>query len=84
MISGLVGRMITGWLTIKKQVFSPWLGWALLAVGVINLTGSLDLGSVGIAISIALTLFDAVILAVYGIQIFRNNESSAKVKLGLP
>ena len=83
-IAGLAGRIITGWLTIKQQVFSPWLGWALLAVGVINLTGSLDLGSLGIAISIALTLFDAAVLAIYGIQIFRKNESSANVKLGLP
>ena len=83
-LAALAGRIITGWLTIKQQVFSPWLGWGLMAVGVINLTGSLDLGSLGIAISIALTLFDAAVLAIYGIQIFRKNESSAKVKLGLP
>ena len=83
-IGALVGRIITGWVTIQKHVFSPWLGWALLAVGVINLTGSLDLGSLGIAISIALTLFDAAVLAIYGIQIFRKNETSANVKLGLP
>ena len=83
-ISALAGRIITGWLTIKKQVFSPWLGWGLMAVGVINLTGSLDLGSLGIAISIALTLFDSAVLAVYGIEIFRKNERSANAKLGLP
>jgi hypothetical protein len=83
-LAALVGRIITGWLTIKKQVFSPWLGWALFAVGVINLTGSLGLGSLGNVISIALTLLDVAVLAVYGIQIFRKNESSAKAKLGLP
>ncbi len=83
-LGALAGRIITGWLTIKKQVFSPWLGWGLIAVGVVNLTGSLSLGSLGIAISIALTLLDAAVLALYGIQIFRKNESSAKIKLGLP
>jgi hypothetical protein len=83
-LAALAGRIITGWLTIKKQVFSAWLGWGLMAVGVINLTGSLDLGTLGIVISIALTLFDAAVLAIYGIQIFRKNESSANVKLGLP
>ena len=83
-IGALAGRIITGWLTIKKQVFSPWLGWGLLAVGVINLTGSLDLGSLGSVISIALVLFDSAVLAVYGIEIFRKNESRANAKLGLP
>lgn len=83
-IGALAGRIITGWLTIKKQVFSPWLGWGLLAVGVINLTGSLDLGSLGSVISIALVLFDSAVLALYGIEIFRKNESRANVKLGLP
>ena len=83
-IAALAGRIITGWLTIKNQVFSPWLGWSLMAVGVINLSGSLSLGSLGIVISIALTLFDAAVLAIYGIQIFRKNESDTKVKLGLP
>jgi hypothetical protein len=83
-IAALAGRMITGWLTIIKKAFSPWLGWGLLAVGVVNLTGSLDLGSLGIAISIALMVVDAAVLAVYGIQIFRQNESGAKVKLVLP
>ena len=83
-IAALAGRMITGWLTVKKQVFSPWLGWGLMAVGVINLTGSLDLGSLGSVISIALVLFDAAVLAIYGIEIFRKNERSANVKLGLP
>lgn len=83
-MAALAGRIITGWLTVKKKVFSEWLGWGLMAVGVINLTGSLDLGSLGSLISIALTLFDSAVLAIYGIQIFRKDESSAKVKLGLP
>ena len=82
-IAALVGRIITGWLTIKKQVFSPWLGWGLIAVGVVNLTGALGLGSLGSVISITLTLLDAAVLAIYGIEIFRKNESNAKVKLGL-
>ena len=82
-IAALAGRIITGWLTIKKQVFSPWLGWGLIAVGVINLTGSLALGSLGSIISIALTLLDAAVLAVYGIEIFRKNASRAPLGVGL-
>jgi hypothetical protein len=84
-IAALAGRMITGWLTIKKQVFSPWLGWGLIAVGVFNLTGSLDLGSLGGGvISVILTLLDAAVLAVYGMELIRKNKSNQKAKLGLP
>jgi hypothetical protein len=78
-IAALAGRIITGWLTIKKQVFSPWLGWGLMAVGVFNLTGSLDLGSLGGGvISIILTLLDAAVLAVYGMELIRKNKSNEK------
>jgi hypothetical protein len=69
-ISGLAGRIITGWLTVKKQVFSPWLGWALIAIGVINMaTFIFDLGSP--TISTVVTLLEAAVLAGYGVQIFQ-------------
>lgn len=84
-IAALAGRIITGWLTIQKQVFSPWLGWGLIAVGVVNLTGSMDLGSLGGGvISITLMLLDAAVLAVYGMELIRKNKSNEKAKLGLP
>ena len=68
-MSALAGRIITGGLTIAKRVFSPWLGWGLIAVGVVNLAGSFDLGSVGNVISMTLVVLDAAVFAGFGIQI---------------
>jgi hypothetical protein len=79
-ISGLAGRIITGWLTIKKQVFLHWLGWALIAGGVPMLAGLIDLGSP--AISTVFMLLESAALAGYGIQIFQKNLSNSKVGLG--
>jgi hypothetical protein len=45
MYSGLIGRVITGWLTINKKSFSAWVGAALIAEGVLNV---IPLGSLGI------------------------------------
>jgi hypothetical protein len=81
-IFGLAGRLIIGWLTVKKQVFSQWLGWALIASGVLNSAGLISLGSS--AIAIAVTLLESAALAGYGIQLFQKNSGSSKVGLGLP
>lgn len=70
-ISGLAGRIITGWLTVKKQVFSQWLGWALIAGGLLNMAGLIDLGSP--AISTVVALLESAALAGYGIQVFQKN-----------
>ena len=43
--SGLIGRVITGWLTINKKSFPAWVGVALIAEGVLNV---IPLGSLGI------------------------------------
>ena len=43
--SGLIGRVITGWLTTNKKSFPAWVGWALIAEGVLNV---IPLGSLGI------------------------------------
>lgn len=80
-ISAMAGRVITGWLTIKKQVFSQWLGWAFIAAGVINMAGLIDLGSP--AISTVVTLLDAAAMAGYGVQIFQKDPGNAKIGLGL-
>jgi hypothetical protein len=34
--SGMIGRVITGWLTINKKSFPAWVGGALIAEGVLN------------------------------------------------
>jgi len=80
-ISGLAGRLITGWLTIKEKVFSQWVGWALIASGVLNLAGLIGLGSP--AIAIATLLLEAAALVGFGIQVFQKNQSSVKAKVGL-
>ena len=68
-ISGLAGRIITGWVTIQKKVFSHWLGWALMAAGVLNLGGFFDLGSLGSTLSIFVMLLGTAALVGYGARI---------------
>lgn len=80
-ISGVVGRIITGWLTIKKQVFSAWLGWALLAVGVLRIAGLVNLASP--AVDTVVTLLETAVFAGYGIQLFQKNQIITKGEVGL-
>ncbi len=80
-LSGLAGRVITGWLTTKEKVFSQWVGWALIASGGLNLPGLLGVDSPTIAIVIM--LMEAIALVGYGIHIFQKNQSSVKAKVGL-
>jgi len=44
--SGLIGRVITGWLTINKKSFPAWVGGALIAEGVLNVIPFGSLASV--------------------------------------
>jgi hypothetical protein len=73
--SGLAGRLIVGWLTIKQRVFSQWIGWALIAEGVINLAGFLDLAALVSIISVVVTLVAAAAQFGYGFHIFRETKS---------
>lgn len=79
-ISGLAGRLITGWLTIKEKIFSQWVGWALMASGVLNLAGLLGVDSP--AIAVVILLLEAAALAGYGIHILQ--KRALKASLGLP
>jgi hypothetical protein len=73
--SGLAGRLIVGWLTIKKRVFSQWIGWAFIAEGIINLSGFLDLAALASLISAVVLLAGAAAQFGYGSHIFRETKS---------
>ena len=73
--SALAGRLIVGWLTIKKRVFSQWIGWAFIAEGLINLGGFLDLAALASLISVVVTLAGASAQFGYGIHIVRETRS---------
>lgn len=78
-ISGLAGRVITGWLTTKEKVFSPWVGWTLIASGVLNLAGLLGVDSP--AVAVVILLLEAVALLGYGIHIFQKRTFKASLSL---
>ena len=40
-ILGAIGRVIVGWLTTRHNAFPAWVGWALIAEGVLNFLGGL-------------------------------------------
>ena len=73
--SGLAGRLIVGWLTIKKRVFSQWIGWALIVEGLINMGGLLDLAALISIISLVVTLAGTAAQFGYGFHIFRETKS---------
>jgi hypothetical protein len=73
--SALAGRLIVGWLTIKKRVFSQWIGWAFIAEGLINLGGFLDLAALASLISVVVTLAGTAAQFGYGVHIFRETKS---------
>ena len=62
--SGMIGRVITGWLTINKKSFSAWVGGALMAEGVLNV---IPFGSLASAMSVVTSLVAIAAQLGYGI-----------------
>jgi len=62
--SGLIGRVITGWLTINKKSFPAWVGVALIAEGVLNVIPFRSLASV---MSVVTTLVGTAAQLGYGV-----------------
>ena len=74
-LSGVAGRLIVGWLTIQKRVFSQWIGWALIVEGVISMGGFLDIPALASLYVFAVSLAGAVAEFGYGVHIFRETKS---------
>src|SRR5215216_1816102 len=71
-VLGTLGAVIVGWLTIREGVFPSWVGWVLLAQGLLNLlVGLFDFGSLASVFRILLPGLQAVALLAYGYFIFR-------------
>ena len=62
--AGLIGRVITGWLTINKKSFPAWVGVALIAEGLINV---IPFGSLASAMSIVGSLAGVAAQLGYGV-----------------
>ena len=62
--SALIGKVITGWLTINKKSFPAWVGVALIAEGVLNV---IPFGSLASVMSIVTTLAGAAAQLGYGV-----------------
>jgi hypothetical protein len=73
--SGVVGRLIVGWLTIQKRVFPQWIGWAFIIEGLVILVGFLDITALSSIVALAVTLAGAAAQFGYGFHIFRETKS---------
>ena len=62
--SGLIGRVITDWLTTNKKSFPAWVGWALIAESVLNV---IPFGSLANVTSIVVLLLGTAAQLGYGI-----------------
>ncbi len=73
-VSGLLGRIITGWLTITKKVFSQWIGWVFILEGLLNtLAGLVNFGTLTYPLSIVVVLLGAAALLGYGFRVFQKS-----------
>jgi hypothetical protein len=71
-IAGMLGALITGWLTIRERVFPAWLGWVFMAQGVLNfMTGVLNVGPLTGMIPIFLPLLGIVVSFAYGYFLYQ-------------
>lgn len=86
-LAGMLGAVITGWLTTREHVFPAWLGWAFIAQGLLNFfTGVFNLGNLTGAIPIFLPLLSVVVQSTYGYLVYRQSTkptiaSESKVPL---
>lgn len=71
-ISGLVGRLLVGWLTTRHRVFPAWAGWTLIAEGVLSAAfGVFDFGALSDALTVVVILLGVVALLGYGFYLLR-------------
>lgn len=72
-IAGMLGALITGWLTIRERMFPAWLGWAFIAYGLLNfMTGVLNLGFLTGMIPIFLPMLGVVVYFAYGYFLYQD------------
>ena len=71
-ISGMLGALLIGWLTIRNHVFPAWVGWVFLAQGLLNfIAGQFILGLPGRMVPFLLTVLQAVAVFAYGYFIYQ-------------
>jgi hypothetical protein len=71
-LSGLLGAVIIGWITIREHVFPAWVGWVFLAHSLLNfMTGQLNTGFLRGMIPIFVPVLDIVAIFAYGYFIYQ-------------
>ena len=71
-VAGMLGALITGWLTVREHVFPAWLGWAFIAQGFLNFfTGVISLGPLTGMIPVFLPLLVVAVYFAYGYFLYQ-------------
>ena len=71
-IAGMLGAIITGWLTTREHVFPAWVGWAFIAYSLLNLAaGPFKFNFLPGVLILLLPVLQAVVLFAYGYFIFQ-------------
>lgn len=71
-LAGMLGAVITGWLTTREHVFPAWVGWTFIAQGLLNFfTGVFNMGSLIGMIPIFLPILSVVVQFAYGYFIYQ-------------
>ena len=77
-IAGMLGALITGWLTIREGVFPAWLGWVLIAQGLLNIiAGAINVGPLTGLVPIFIPLLVVVVYFAYGYFLYQNTAKPA-------
>lgn len=74
----LAGDLLVGWVTVRAGVFAPWVGWLLMAGGVLNFVGGLmPAGGPATAVGLVSAVVMPVALIGYGLPIVLAPEAVA-------
>lgn len=84
-IAGMLGAIITGWLTTREHVFPAWLGWAFIAYSLLNLTaGPFKFNFLPGVLILFLPVLQAMVLFAYGYFILQKPIRTTANKYAVP
>jgi hypothetical protein len=84
-VAGMLGSVIIGWITIREHVFPGWVGWAIIAFGLLTfITGLFLFNSLLGVLLPFLPILQSVALFTYGYFIYQKPIKAVANKTAVP
>jgi len=76
-LTAVTGSVVVGWVTVQARVFPAWIGWLLLATGVLNFAaGYLPAGTLATTAGVIIGLAMSIPIAGYGWIVVQRGTAS--------